>query len=64
MAQNQGWTPYIVGLTLVTIGPLRPLVWELLKLLWASLKPMLFADADEDDGLAEDGLAWWDQEDD
>jgi hypothetical protein len=29
-----GWTPYLVGVGLVCLGPLRPLVWELLKQLW------------------------------
>ena len=62
VAQNPGWTPYLIGLTLVTIGPLRPLLWELLKLIWAALRPMIFGDADEDGGPADDGLAWWDQE--
>ena len=29
--QEAGWTPYILGLMLLCIGPLRPLVWELFK---------------------------------
>lgn len=52
-----------MGFTLLTIGPLRPLAWELMKLAWASLKPMLFGE--EHGGLDSDhadALAWWDKE--
>lgn len=35
----QPWTPYVVGFCLLCIGPLRPLVWELVGSLWAAIMP-------------------------
>lgn len=50
----QPWAPYIVGFVLLCIGPLRPIVWELLSTLWSWLSQQLWG------GAVEEELAWYD----
>lgn len=57
--QDNSWTPYIIGLTLITIGPLRPLLLELLSFLYRELYPLVLGipGGGDDDGEP----AWYDQ---
>ena len=58
--QQAGWTPYIVGFCLLCIGPLRPLVWELITTV-----PKLLGDVSIGDPLAwfqaQEEPAWYEQ---
>lgn len=59
--RSSGWTPYIVAITLVTVGPLRGVAFELLGLLYGQLMRMLgYGRSDDDAGLDEDGVPWYD----
>ena len=33
-----GWTPYLIGFCVVCIGPMRPLIWEMLSGLMALIR--------------------------
>ena len=51
-----GWTPYIIGFCVLCIGPLRPLMWDVLKLLWHAIMPAAVTEEEE-------VIAWYDQDD-
>jgi hypothetical protein len=54
---QQGWTPYVVGFCLLCLGPLRPLVWELVTTILATV-PMFWQKA-----AVEQDLPWYDLDD-
>ena len=33
-----GWTPYIIGFCVVCLGPMRPLIFDILRYLYASIR--------------------------
>ena len=51
--QELTWTPYIIGFTLVCLGPLRPLLKELVSFAWSRL-----VSASQE---VEQEVAWYDQ---
>ena len=55
-ARQQKWMPYIVGFVVLCIGPMRPLLWQLLKSLASELPQLWHGRTGE-----EEELAWYDQ---
>ena len=53
---RQGWTPYMIGVCVVCVGPLRPILMELLSYLYTALINYVNGQSDEDDEPA-----WYDQ---
>ena len=57
-AQQPSWTPYFVGFIVLCLGPMRPLMWEVLTLLWGQVSPLWGG------GASVDETAWYDEEPD
>lgn len=55
--QAASWTPYIVGFTVLCIGPMRPLVWELVSQLYALVSEAL----PWSNAMSEPEVPWYDQ---
>lgn len=50
------WTPYVVGFVLLCMGPLRPLVWELLSAVYEQLQVLLLGGP-----IDPEEVPWYDQ---
>ena len=57
-AQQPGWAPYVVGFIVLCLGPMRPLMWEVLTLLWGQVSQLIGGER-LDDG---EPAAWYDEE--